>query len=242
MSEPASPRGDDRSDLIAALEPATSPIWWRVYLEHLEKARRYREMDRDTTGKGFRDVAAELRRFADQYAEVAGTQTSGFWRARERLMSLCPKAWALLPHPGSDLSRTDPEEHAAAVRQAVAILAESTWPTVGNVRGEDTNPPPPAETPKGLKEPSARAFAAYRLVKILGQSQADVEKTMGVDQSTVSRWVNSVGKWIEAGNVLPDEMRADPPRRKPTPMDPTKLDQGPRLDRRGNPRRRKEDG
>ena len=49
------------------------------------------------------------------------------------------------------------------------------------------------------------------------------------------------GRWVP-GNVLPAEMRAEPARRKPIVMDPSKLDQGPRLDRRGHPGRRKGDG
>jgi hypothetical protein len=128
MAEPAPLRSDDRSDLIAALKPATSPVWWEGYLRHLADAKRYREMARDQTGIEFRDSQVQLDQIADHLAEVAGNQAAGFWAARERLLHLCPRAWTRLPHPSSDLSRIDPEALAAAVREAVAILAESKAP------------------------------------------------------------------------------------------------------------------
>jgi hypothetical protein len=76
-----------------------------------------------------------------------------------------------------------------------------------------------------LAEPSPRAFAAYRAVRLAGQRQAEVAKRSGVDQGTVSRWVAQVANWIRAGNVLAD---LDAPRPKVVPMDPAKLEQGPR--------------
>jgi DNA-binding transcriptional regulator YdaS (Cro superfamily) len=94
---------------------------------------------------------------------------------------------------------------------------------------------------KAMKEPSDRAFAAYRAVRIVGKDQTQVANLLGVNQSTVSRWVSLVADWIAAGNVLPDEMREEPPRHKPAAMDPSKLDQGSRLDRRRRSSRRKED-
>jgi hypothetical protein len=84
---------------------------------------------------------------------------------------------------------------------------------------------------KPVKEPSARAFAAYRAVRIAGMKQTEVAPRLGVDQSTVSRWVDAVGEWVKAGNVLPDDLAALPPRPKITAMDPRMLEQGPR--RRG---------
>jgi transposase-like protein len=98
----------------------------------------------------------------------------------------------------------------------------------------------PVDRRQDLKQPPNHAFAAYRAVKLAGQDQAEVARELGVHQSTISRWVVSVAKWIEAGKVLPAEMRVDPPRRKPMSMDPSKLDQGPRLDRRRRTESRKE--
>jgi len=94
--------------------------------------------------------------------------------------------------------------------------------------GDESKLPTPR---KSMKEPSANAFAAYRAVRLLGSKQEDVACRFVVEQSTISRWVRDVGKWIEAGNILPDELAAPPPRSKTITMDPRKLEQGPR--RRG---------
>jgi hypothetical protein len=83
-------------------------------------------------------------------------------------------------------------------------------------------------TRKPTKEPSANAFAAYRAVRFSDMKQEDVARKSGVKQSTISRWVRDVGKWVEAGNILPDELTAPPPRPKTTTMDPRKLEQGRR--------------
>jgi hypothetical protein len=99
--------------------------------------------------------------------------------------------------------------------------------------GGDTSLRTPAAPSQRLKEPSDRAFAAYRLVKLGGRKQHEVAKELYVDQGTVSRWLTSVAEWIKAGNMLPDELRVEPSRRKPMTMDPSKLEQGPRLDRKG---------
>jgi predicted DNA-binding protein (UPF0251 family) len=94
--------------------------------------------------------------------------------------------------------------------------------------GEESKPP---TTRKRMKEPAANAFAAYRAVKLAGLKQEDVGHRLGVGQSTISRWIDKVVEWLEGGNVLPDELAAQPPRPKPINMEPRKLEQGPR--RRG---------
>ncbi len=95
-----------------------------------------------------------------------------------------------------------------------------------------TSPPDPSPpTRKPLKQPSANAIAAYRVVKFGGKTETDAAPMFGVVQSTICRWVQAVAKWVEAGNILPDELTALPPRPKKTTMDPRKLDRGPR--RRG---------
>jgi hypothetical protein len=94
---------------------------------------------------------------------------------------------------------------------------------------------------KSRKQPSKRDFDAYRLVKITGWIEDDAAKKLAVNQGTVSRAVNRVGAWLEAGNVLPHDMRAEPSRRKPVAMDPGQLDKGSRLDHRAAHQRGKED-
>ncbi len=94
--------------------------------------------------------------------------------------------------------------------------------------GEESKPP---TTRKSMKEPSANAFAAYRAVRMGGLKETSAAPMFGVNQSTISRWIDKVVEWLEAGNVLPDELAAPPPRPKPITMDPRKLEQGPR--RRG---------
>jgi hypothetical protein len=129
-----------------------------------------------------------------------------------------------------------------AARQPEPQAHSLAGPATHALPGEKAKKPTPTKPPRGMKQPSDRAFAAYRLVKVVGKTQAEVGERLRVKQCTVSRWVTATGKWIEAGNVLPPEMRAEPARRKPMAMDPSKLDQGPRLDRRGNPGRGKKTG
>jgi len=94
--------------------------------------------------------------------------------------------------------------------------------------GKETKPP---TTRKPMKEPSAKAIAAYRAVRWGKQKETSVAPMFGVNQSTISRWIDKVVEWLEAGNVLPDELAAPPSRPKTKTMDPRKLEQGPR--RRG---------
>ena len=54
-----------------------------------------------------------------------------------------------------------------------------------------------------MKEPSANAFAAYRAVILTSMKQEDVGRRFGVEQSTISRWVRDVGKWIRLETFSP---------------------------------------
>jgi hypothetical protein len=90
-------------------------------------------------------------------------------------------------------------------------------------------PPSPAER---QKEPSKRAIDAYRAVKFAGKKQEEIAPLFGVRQGTVSRWIKQVSEWIATGNILPS---LDAPKRKATPMDPRKLEQGPRRPRAHKP-------
>jgi hypothetical protein len=84
---------------------------------------------------------------------------------------------------------------------------------------------------ESLKEPLRRAFAAYRLVRLARKTQTEAGKELGVSQKTISHDLKAVREWIVAGNVLPKELAAPPPRPKVIAMDPRKLERGPR--RRG---------
>jgi hypothetical protein len=113
---------------------------------------------------------------------------------------------------------------------------ESPAPVPMGHRGTDK---PPATTP--VREPSSRAFAAYRAVRMGGQKEATVANELAVSQATVSRDIEKVAAWVEAGNILPEDLRAARPRRKPMAMDPNKLAEGPRLDGRRRSGQRKKD-
>jgi hypothetical protein len=111
----------------------------------------------------------------------------------------------------------------------------------------DAPVPIPSTTPSSgansPKEPSKDAFAVYRYQIATGKNQtelaadpmlmAQLGKT--VVQGTISRWLKNVRKWLKAGNVLPEMPgRSDA---KPVPMDPERIDMGPRQDYR-TPRQR----
>ena len=81
-----------------------------------------------------------------------------------------------------------------------------------------------------LLQPSTQAIQCYRLKFIQGseRTQADIALAVYGDrgkQYRVSRNLKCVEEWIKAGNVLP-EMNASKP--KMMPVDPSKLDKGPR--------------
>jgi hypothetical protein len=88
------------------------------------------------------------------------------------------------------------------------------------------------EGPASTREPSHEAFTAYRIWEQVGKTQVEIAEILTrelkrpVDQGTVSRWIGSVKKWREAGNKMPS--LPEPARRKPTPVDPSHLDLGPR--------------
>jgi hypothetical protein len=97
-----------------------------------------------------------------------------------------------------------------------------------------TNPRLSSNRP--IKQPSPDAIAAYRAQLTTGMNQKELaemlSKELGrlVYQGTVSRWLNHVKTWIEAGNVLPDITK--PLNTRPTAMDPREIDLGPRQDGR----------
>jgi len=129
-------------------------------------------------------------------------------------------------------------------------------PAAGDVRSQpDTSPAsaaspaqpnnapplePPAQEQAGshtpAKEPSKDAIAAYRLYFLQGCTQSDIaaqlseELGRAIPQGTVSRRISAVREYIQAGNVLPG---LDAPRnKKPTSVDPARLDLGKRQDGR----------
>jgi hypothetical protein len=58
--------------------------------------------------------------------------------------------------------------------------------------------------------------------------QENAAQQFHVEQGTISRWVKRVGKWVEAGNILPN-LGQDRPKPEIVTMDPRKLEQGRRL-------------
>jgi hypothetical protein len=124
---------------------------------------------------------------------------------------------------------------AATDERGVRLGLSSTEPPPARslpVKGTSQQPAGEGKTP--LKEPPPEAFAAYRLARFMGMNQTEIAKRLAeefgrpIDQGTVSRWIKWVVTWIEAGNVLPD--LPNPDRKQPKPMDPERLDLGPRAD------------
>ncbi len=214
---------EDRSAIVAALTPAAFPQWWRSYLEQIAERDRWLELAHGFTDKKYKADRVEALGIAKEYSRIEQEHSGPFWAAWRTLLDLNPGATVELPTPDTHPSRIDPDVAAAAVRKVLGMLTADQAP------GEREDKPP--TTRKPMKEPSANAFAAYRAVILTGMKQEDLKGRFGVGQSTISRWVRDVGKWIEAGNVLPDEIAAPPPRPKTITMDPRKLERGPR--RRG---------
>jgi hypothetical protein len=94
---------------------------------------------------------------------------------------------------------------------------------------------------KTMKQPSNDAFTAYRARLATGKNQTELallltnEWRRPVHQGTVSRWNDQVKSWLEAGNVLPD--LSPPLTKKPTAIDPERIDLGERQDHRSQRQR-----
>jgi hypothetical protein len=94
---------------------------------------------------------------------------------------------------------------------------------------------------KPVKQPSNDAFTAYRVWVATGRIQEELAEMLTkelrrpVHQGTVSRWIDQVKRWLEAGNVLPD--LSPPLNKKPSAMDPERIDLGGRLDHRSERQR-----
>jgi hypothetical protein len=91
------------------------------------------------------------------------------------------------------------------------------------------------ESKPKLRPPSEKAMMAYRLNTLKGENQDQTAKELSrhfgcrISQGSVSRYIKSTLAWLEAGNVLP---KLPVMTKKPTPMDPSELERGPRLDGR----------
>ena len=94
---------------------------------------------------------------------------------------------------------------------------------------------------KTLKQPSNDAFTAYRAGLATGKNQTELAQLLTnewrrtVYQGNVSRWLDQVKSWLEAGNVLPD--LSPPAYKKPLAMDPDRIDLGERQDHRSERQR-----
>lgn len=95
----------------------------------------------------------------------------------------------------------------------------------------------------GLKPPSERAMATYRVWAALGCTQQEIvlhinaatdargrKQFMPTDQGSVSREIKAVKRWIAAGNVLPPLSELSQSRERT--MDPADLEIGARRDHR----------
>ncbi len=80
---------------------------------------------------------------------------------------------------------------------------------------------------KSLDEPSQNAIAAYRAVVLTGIKQGEIADKLDTNQGQISRWVKQVGKWLKAGNILPDMDGGHP---KTITVDPAVLEMGERQD------------
>jgi hypothetical protein len=98
----------------------------------------------------------------------------------------------------------------------------------------------PEDAPaQSIRRPSDEAIEIYALSTTLGLKQAEIvtqfreKKQKIIDQSKVSRSLQQVKKWLDAGNQLPGLSTVAPP--KIQTMDPAILDRGPRVDKRSKP-------
>ncbi len=128
-----------------------------------------------------------------------------------------------------------PQTIQAAVQPATAVSA--FVPQKGQSQTEPTGGVDvPAEKPI-LKLPPDAAVKAYRLKWILGvPRQAEIADRLSrelrkpVSQGQVSKWLRQAEEFVRAGGVLPG--LPDTPSEKPLPVDPERLDLGPRQDGR----------
>lgn len=137
---------------------------------------------------------------------------------------------------------------------SLTLALDPAAPTAGRIDRPDRTPPAapgteapvspspePAETPAPVpkrKPPSDKAVQCYRLIVIRGdqRTQESIGKEIygkAGQQSRVSRNKTAVEEWLANGNVLPD---LEEPKPRTIPVDPRKLDMGPRQDTGRRPR------
>jgi hypothetical protein len=93
-----------------------------------------------------------------------------------------------------------------------------------------------------LREPPDEAIKAYRLKWILGApTQTEIAHRLSqeigrpISQGQVSRWLKQAEKYVKAGGILPEMPKL--PDKQPRPMDPERIDLGPRQDGRAERQR-----
>jgi hypothetical protein len=124
------------------------------------------------------------------------------------------------------------------LRTAAQAVADS-----GHARDTERTPTVPAEkvnvpdSKPALKSPPDAAVKAYRLKWILGvPKQSEIAERLSqelgkpVSQGQVSRWLKQTEEFVSESGVLPG--LPDVPSEKPMPVDPERLDLGPRQDGR----------
>jgi hypothetical protein len=123
------------------------------------------------------------------------------------------------------------------------VLAKTSTPTPADTIGDTESAASSvgSDNPgKKLKAPSIVAMMVYRLSFLKGQKQKtiaiELSKELGrpICQGMVSKHLKRVTQWIKEGNVLPDLLVVA---KKPTSIDPTKLNLGRRMDGRSAHRR-----
>jgi hypothetical protein len=132
------------------------------------------------------------------------------------------------------LSSTEHKEEPGIDSEGLAKPIEESENSEGDGRTEKTRVTRAMpNTKKEPKEPSSDAIKAYRLSIAIEKTQSELadmlaaELGRSIGQGTISRWVKQVKAFLKAGNILPP---LPEPCRREAPMDPRKIDLGPRQD------------
>jgi restriction endonuclease Mrr len=168
-------------------------------------------------------VHDEVRHPADRISPTDGIPRPLCWRVRELTEEQRPDLRAMQ----TAVTAAAPPAGGAAGSGTGAAALSDTAPVNGAGEPNDGKP---------LKEPPPETFAAYRISRGTGSTQATIAEQLSrefgrpIHQGNVSRWLRQVTKWLEDGNVLPP--MPEPMKRKPMPMDPERIDLGQNQERR----------
>jgi len=143
----------------------------------------------------------------------------------------------------SDDGRCDSTLHDITPMQAFDVAEQGELPNGGS---SGVASPTGCQSPEGaarpgltgaIRQPTPNALAVYRASLIMAWDTQEelarqIREHLGIPatQGQVSRWLRAVTDFLEAGNVLPD--LRPPSAGRERAMDPSIIDQGPRLDPR----------